>query len=69
MTRVHIICEGQTEAAFVQELLQPHFSSRSLFLMPSLIGKAGSLKFEPNSLRRNISMKRYEKNVCCLMPG
>lgn len=47
MTRVHIICEGQTEAAFVQELLQPHFSSRSLFLMPSLIGKAGgNVKFD-----------------------
>ena len=41
MTRVHIICEGQTEAVFVRELLQPCFSPRGLFLYPAIIGKTG----------------------------
>lgn len=50
MTRVHVICEGQTEEMFVNELLQPMFSGKSVYLMPSLIGKpghkGGNFKFE-----------------------
>ena len=41
MIRVHIICEGQTEAIFVQELLQSHLSSRGIFLNAILLGNAG----------------------------
>ena len=41
MTRIHIICEGQTEEAFVNNLLVPHFAPLGIFLHPSLIGKPG----------------------------
>ena len=41
MTRIHIICEGQTEEAFVNNLLVPHFALLGIFLHPSLIGKPG----------------------------
>jgi len=41
MTRIHIICEGQTEEAFVNNLLVPHFAPRNIMLYPSLIGKPG----------------------------
>ena len=41
MIRVHIICEGQTEAIFVQELLMLHFSPRKIFLNAILIGNTG----------------------------
>lgn len=41
MIRVHIICEGQTEAIFVQELLMLHFSPREIFLNAILIGNTG----------------------------
>lgn len=41
MIRVHVICEGQTEELFIQELLQPHFSAKGIYLMPALIGKPG----------------------------
>jgi len=41
MTRIHIICEGQTEEAFVNNLLVPHFAPKGIFLSPSLIGKPG----------------------------
>jgi len=41
MIRIHIICEGQTEETFVNEMLGPHFAAREIFLYPSLIGKPG----------------------------
>jgi len=41
MIRIHIICEGQTEEAFVKNLLVPHFAPQGTVLHPSLIGKPG----------------------------
>ncbi len=41
MRRVHVICEGPTEATFVKELLQQSFMGRGIVLLPSLIGKPG----------------------------
>ena len=41
MVRVNIVVEGQTEIAFVKELLVPPFSNLGIYLYPSLIGKPG----------------------------
>jgi hypothetical protein len=41
MIRLHVICEGQTEEAFVNELLVPAFLPKGIELRPSLIGRAG----------------------------
>jgi hypothetical protein len=41
MIRIHIICEGQTEELFVNELLTPSFYAKGFDLRPSLIGKPG----------------------------
>lgn len=41
MIRVHVICEGQTEEMFVNELLVPHFHERGIVLHPALLGKPG----------------------------
>lgn len=41
MIRVHVICEGQTEETFVNELLAPVFMPKGVFLLPSLVGKPG----------------------------
>ena len=41
MTRIHIICEGQTEEAFIKNLLAEPFAKRGIYLLPSLIGKHG----------------------------
>lgn len=41
MTTVHIICEGQTEEAFVNELLVAPFAHKGIFLRPALIGRLG----------------------------
>ena len=41
MTRVHVICEGQTEEMFVNSLLVNAFSRKGIHLYPSLLGKPG----------------------------
>ena len=41
MTRVYILCEGQTEEAFVKALLDPHFQSKNIYLKAILLGKPG----------------------------
>jgi hypothetical protein len=50
MIRVHVICEGQSEEAFVKELLCPSFYAQGIQLLPALIGrpghKGGNFKFE-----------------------
>lgn len=50
MIRVHVICEGQTEEMFVNELLLPFFVPRDIQLVPALVGKpghkGGNFKFE-----------------------
>lgn len=41
MIRVHIICEGQTEEMFVNEILAAEFYPKGIYLVPALIGKPG----------------------------
>ncbi|MES2477349.1 MAG: DUF4276 family protein [Verrucomicrobiota bacterium] len=41
MKRVHIICEGQTEETFVNEILGPHLAGYDVFPFASLVGKPG----------------------------
>lgn len=50
MIRVHVICEGQTEEMFVNEVLADTFLPMNICLVPALIGKpghkGGNFKFE-----------------------
>ncbi len=41
MKRVYIICEGQTEEGFVNQLLQPYFIQQNILVQAPLIGKPG----------------------------
>ncbi|MDA0812435.1 MAG: DUF4276 family protein [Verrucomicrobia bacterium] len=41
MTRVHIICEGQTEETFVNEMLAPHLARLEVYPTASLVGRPG----------------------------
>ena len=41
MTRIHVICEGQTEEMFINEVLSEFFLSKKIYLLPSLIGRPG----------------------------
>lgn len=41
MIRVHVICEGQTEEMFINEVLSKVFNPQGIHLYPSLVGKPG----------------------------
>ncbi|NWB84704.1 DUF4276 family protein [Pseudomonas gingeri] len=41
MIRVHVICEGQTEEMFINEVLAEAFHHLGIYLTPALIGKPG----------------------------
>lgn len=41
MIRLHVICEGQTEEMFVNELMAPAFFHKGIQLIPALVGKPG----------------------------
>lgn len=41
MKRVYIICEGQTEESFVNQLLLPYFIQQNILVQAPLIGKPG----------------------------
>ena len=41
MTRVYVICEGQTEETFIQKILFPSLANHQIYLIPRLIGKSG----------------------------
>jgi hypothetical protein len=41
MIRIHVICEGQTEEMFVNEVLAECFLPKNICLIPALIGKPG----------------------------
>ncbi|MCL6700277.1 DUF4276 family protein [Pseudomonas sp. T1.Ur] len=41
MIRVHVICEGQTEEMFINEVLAAAFHHLGIYLVPALIGKPG----------------------------
>jgi hypothetical protein len=67
MTRVHVICEGQTEELFVAEVLAPALLNQGVYLIPALIGKpghkGGNLKFE--RLQTDILARLEEKTAFC----
>ncbi len=41
MIRVHVICEGQTEEMFVDQVLAEEFYPLGIYMVPALIGKPG----------------------------
>jgi len=64
MLRIHIICEGQTEETFVNNVLAPTFLAQNIMLLPSLLGKpghkGGNLKWERllNDVRNRLTGDR-----------
>ncbi len=56
MIRIHVICEGQTEEMFVNEVLAEHFLEQDIVLQPGLVGK-------PGHKGGNVSFERIFKDV------
>ena len=44
MTEIIIVCEGQTEEAFVNHILRQHFAHQDIFMQPRLIATSQSAK-------------------------
>lgn len=44
MTRIYLLVEGQTEEAFVRELLEPHYARLGLYLTPIIVSTSPSHK-------------------------
>ncbi|MCU4430445.1 DUF4276 family protein [Acinetobacter baumannii] len=67
MVRVHIICEGQTEETFINEVLMPEFSKKGIYLYPALIGrpghKGGNVKY--SRMKIDIENRLNDKEAYC----
>lgn len=44
MSRIYLLVEGQTEEAFVRELLMPHYARTGLYLIPIIVSTSPSYK-------------------------
>ncbi len=66
MFRLYIICEGQTEEEFVNNLLIDHFISRRIVAIPIVIGKPYHRggKVEYQRLRTNIRNSLRQEKAC-----
>ena len=66
MIRLYIICEGQTEEEFVNNLLYNHFLPRNIYPIPILIGtgrhKGGNIKYQ--RLQRNVRNILRQEDAC-----
>lgn len=58
MTRVHIICEGQTEETFVNEVLAPHLARHQVYPAAGLVGKPGHKGGHVTTARMAFDIKR-----------
>lgn len=58
MTRVHIICEGQTEETFVNEVLAPHLARHQVYPAAALVGKPGHKGGHVTTARMAFDIKR-----------
>lgn len=67
MVRVHIICEGQTEETFINEVLRPSFYQKNIYLYPALIGrpghKGGNVKY--SRMKADITNRLNDEDAYC----
>ncbi len=62
MKRVHIICEGETEETFVNEVLVPHLATFGVYPAASLVGK-------PGHKGGNVTTSRMAYDIRCRLLG
>lgn len=64
MIRIHVICEGQTEEMFVNEVMSDIFCSKGIYLYPSLVGKPGHKggNFKFDRVLRDVKSRLLEDN-------
>ncbi len=72
MTRVVVVCEGQTEETFVRDVLSPPFSERGLFLESQMIQtspghRGGALKYDRVSLHLRNTLRQRNAPIVTTM--
>ena len=65
MTDVIVVCEGQTEEAFVGQILYPGLSPRNVFVQPRLIATSQRAKGGALNAQRVL---HYLRNACANGP-
>ena len=60
MTTVIVVCEGRTEAAFVQNLLQPPLAHGGIYMEPRLISTSSRARGGALDIQR---VRRYLRNT------
>jgi hypothetical protein len=72
MSRIYLLVEGQTEEAFVRELLEPHFARMGLYITPILVrtsaghkgGVVSYAKVRPQLVR--LCKQQHKAHVSCM---
>jgi len=62
MKKIHIVCEGQTEEAFVNKVIKPHLFSYNLLVFPHILIKRGQPGGDVKYVRLLADIKRVSKN-------
>lgn len=68
MRRIVVICEGQTEEAFINKILVPFFADKSIYLSARIIGKpghkGGNIKYARAITDINIILQKDRSCYC-----
>ena len=67
--RINIVCEGQTEEAFINQVLIPYFAGKGIYLFARILGKPGHKGGRVNYARlsKDIRLLLNDKNAYCSM--
>ncbi len=67
--RINIVCEGQTEEAFINQVLIPYFAGKGIYLFARILGKpvhkGGRVNYA--RLSKDIRLLLNDKNAYCSM--
>lgn len=65
MTRVHVLCEGQTEETFIGRVLGPELAPRGVYLYPQLFGGRGGDVRWPRIRKDILAILRSDRGARC----
>jgi hypothetical protein len=65
VTRVHVLCEGQTEETFTRRVLAPDLAPRGVYLYPQLFGGRGGDIRWPRIRKDILAILRSDRGARC----
>lgn len=67
---LRVLCEGQTEQAFVTQVLAPHLAARRVYARPELVrGRGGIVSFDSlrSAIKRDVGRSREHEYVTTML--